>query len=161
MLQRIHLAVTLLLFVAVLFLAWTSVQSRRTAARAAEVVATQQTARAELRERLTSWLAKQRAHEPVEHIVIRVGDELELIDAYNETMHVTEKVAADGNILVPELGWVRVAGLTREEVEKALTEALVPYFVATDVKVKVTTAPDALTPALEDELKGLGYKGQR
>ena len=67
---------------------------------------------------------------------------LQIIDSYNEELHnVIESVAADGKVLVPAAGWVPVAGLTREEVEERLNEACKPYFVQTDIKVKVGKPP--------------------
>lgn len=134
MLQRIHLAVTFFLFLAVGFLAWTNLESRRAATMAAEMA---MAARDEAEFRLQEALdAEQRARAKVDHIVIEVGDQLEIIDSYN-SLRVAETVAADGKVLLPEAGWVDVAGLTREEAEKRLTAALRPFFVEVDIKVKV------------------------
>jgi hypothetical protein len=131
MLQRIHFVVTVLLLVAVLGLAWAGQQSAREAARATEMA---MAARAEALERME---AASRARQRVEHIVIEVGDELQLVDAYNPDLCCKVTVAADGKILVPEVGWVAVAGLTREDAEKTLTEVLSRYYVECDVKVVV------------------------
>ncbi len=144
MLQRIHLAVTVFLLAAVVFLIWTN---QRATATAREIA---QAARAEAEQRMLAALdALRRARsEPVEHIVIGVGDVLEINDSYNQELCVTEKVAADGKVLLPDAGWVHVAGLTRQEAEQLLTEACRPYFVEVDIKVKVTEAAEQ---AFEDE----------
>jgi len=119
MLQRIHFAVTGLVFVAVLVLAWTS---RLSAARATEAA--------------MAWRAEA-ARQPVEHVVVEVGDELQLIDEYNPDVHGTVTVAEDGKVLLPEAGWIFVAGKTREQVEEEMTKALAVYFVESQVRVIV------------------------
>ena len=82
--------------------------------------------------------ARDRERLPVEHIIIQVGDELDLVDFANSGMgDSTEAVAADGKVLVPGAGWVHVAGLTREDAEHAITQALQPFYERIDVKVKV------------------------
>lgn len=128
MLQRIHFAVTVSLFVAVLALTWTSYASAARARELAQAMRAEAVAREE---------AARRARQPVEHIVIAVGDHLELVDQYNDELHCKLTVSADGKILVPEVGWVAVAGLTREDAEKTLTEVLSRYYVECDVKVVV------------------------
>jgi protein involved in polysaccharide export with SLBB domain len=132
MLQRIHLTVTVALFIAVLFLGWSSITSGLAAERAAEVAAAM---RADAL-RLVSTAPR----EPVEHVVIEVGDVLEILDDYNAEVSGKQEVAADGKVLLPDAGWVRVAGLTREQAEQALTGALAPYFVHAQVRVRVTKA---------------------
>ncbi len=71
-------------------------------------------------------------------VVIRVGDQLKIQDFNNVGLDITERVARDGMVLVPDVGWVPVAGLTRAEVEKTLSEAYAPFYASPpDVKVKV------------------------
>ena len=118
MLQRIHMTLTLALFLAVLFLGWRSREAERLLR-----AATQQGA--------------LHAREPVDEIVVEVGDVLQIIDEYNRDVCGQQAVAADGRILLPSAGWVRVAGLTRPEVEQALTALLEPYHVQALVRVRV------------------------
>ena len=126
MLQRIHLAVTVLLFVAVLVLAWSARRSNLSAADVARAL------RAEMAEREAA------ARQPVEHVIVEVGDRLQLVDEYNpDAVHGTVTVAEDGKIPVPEVGWVFVAGKTREDVEQELTDVLKPYFLDSKVRVIV------------------------
>lgn len=132
MLQRIHFVVTVLLLVAVLVLAWSTHRSSQAAAQAAEVAAA---LRAEVAERAA---LERRAPEPVAHVIVEVGDRIQFLDERNpnEVKGVVD-VAEDGKIPLPEVGWVFVAGMTREEVEQALTKALAPYFVESEVRVIV------------------------
>lgn len=131
-LQRIHLAVTLLLLVAVLFLAWANHRSSVAALRATEAA---MSLRAEALHRAAE------ARQPVEHVVVEVGDRLQIVDQYNPDVHGVLEVAEDGKVPLPQAGWVFVAGMTREQVEQALTKALEDYFVSSDVRVIVRKAP--------------------
>ena len=83
-----------------------------------------------------AWRAEA-ARQPVEHVVVEVGDELQLIDEYNPDVHGTVTVAEDGKVLLPEAGWIFVAGKTREQVEEEMTKALAVYFVESQVRVIV------------------------
>src|SRR5262249_12321821 len=123
----IHFAVTVLLLVAVLGLAWSAYRYR--------------TALVQAREAERAALLEKKAPEPVAHVVVEVGDQLQFIDENNpnEVKGVVD-VAEDGKIPCPELGWVFVAGKTREEVEQELTKALAPYFVESNVRVIVKKA---------------------
>jgi protein involved in polysaccharide export with SLBB domain len=128
MLQRLHLVATLLLLLAVVGLAWSNVAFRR------EALAQARHQRAEAEARLQEYMARQKARgDPLR---IQTGDKLELID-FHGALHTIETVAGDGKILVPEVGWVAVAGLTREEAEALLTKTLAAYFLDPDIKVKV------------------------
>jgi len=141
-LQRIHLAVTGLLLVAVLGLVWASHRSRVAALRAAEEA---MALRAEALERAAA------ARQPVAHVVVEVGDQLQLVDELNpDAVHAIVTVAEDGKVPLPEAGWVFVHGKTREEVERILTEALAPYFFESRVRVlvkKPTTLQQAVFEA--------------
>ncbi|MSR63266.1 MAG: hypothetical protein EXS08_12560 [Planctomycetes bacterium] len=71
---------------------------------------------------------------------VSIGDTVQFIDTYNpDEVSGTEVVDIDGTILVPEVGAVWVAGYTRTELESYLTQKLAPYYVDTDVKVKIKT----------------------
>lgn len=132
LMQRLHRALTGVLLLAVGLLLWSQHVARARAQVSAQEALLELGQVRELLER-----SRAAALEPLEHIVIGVGDVLELIDPYNETLNVTRSVAADGQFLVPELGWVYLAGLTREEAEATLNQRLEDYFVETDVKVMV------------------------
>jgi len=71
-------------------------------------------------------------------IYVDLGDRIELRDNYQPTeLNVLEEVERDGTVLLPILGHVHVAGMTREEVELFLREKYAPYFDVLDLYVKV------------------------
>ena len=55
-------------------------------------------------------------------------DELELRDDSHKEHRVTERVARDGKVLLPEIGWVEVVGKTREQIEALLAELYSAYY---------------------------------
>jgi PAS domain-containing protein len=75
---------------------------------------------------------------PVDHIVVEVGDVIETLDQHrNVDFGEQAAVQADGKVLLHDVGWVEIAGLTREEVEQRLTEAYAPYYQDLTVNVIV------------------------
>ena len=69
---------------------------------------------------------------------VSLGDTITFIDTYNQDeVKGTQQVDIDGTILLPQVGAVWVAGLTRTELESLLTQKLSPYYVETDVKVSL------------------------
>ena len=70
---------------------------------------------------------------------LAIGDQLEIADGYNPDLNIGATVDIDGTVVLPELGAVRVAGLTRTGVEALLMEKYSPYFDSLDIKVKITT----------------------
>lgn len=70
---------------------------------------------------------------------LALGDTLVISDAYNEELTLTTPVEIDGTVLLPELGAVLVAGLTRTEIEALLMEKYSPYYESLDIKVKIQT----------------------
>ena len=70
---------------------------------------------------------------------VTIGDAITYADTYNADVRGTEVVDVDGTIVLPEAGSVFVAGMTRNELESYLTQKLSPYFVETDVTVRITT----------------------
>lgn len=128
--QRLHFALTVSLAMAVLALAAWNVHSRRVAlAQADRAMA--------LAQELQALLHRDLKPEPVDHIVVGVGDQIELSDRFHPELVANQRVAADGKILVPELGWFHVAGLTREAAEAALTEEARKYYEVADIKLRV------------------------
>jgi len=78
---------------------------------------------------------------PSTHPTIRIGDTVRITDDYNPELNAEKGVAADGKILVPDVGWIHVVGLTREEAEGRLQEACDPFFVDTAIHVEVCRDP--------------------
>lgn len=148
---RLHAVVTALLLLTVLVLSFVVYSSQAAAVAARDVAMREREAalhaRAEAEEQvrsldalLTEYRARVDPQVGVEEIVIRVGDELELFDLHGQ-LRAPVRVAQDGKALIPEVGWVPVAGLTREALERHLTEVLKPYFVEVDIKVLVNATP--------------------
>jgi hypothetical protein len=61
------------------------------------------------------------AREPVESIVIGVGDDLRVKNDVYGNIEQNTQVQLDGQALFREVGWVAVAGRTRQQVEQELT----------------------------------------
>jgi protein involved in polysaccharide export with SLBB domain len=71
---------------------------------------------------------------------IAINDKVSITDSYNKELEVLNAtVDIDGTILLPELGAVLVAGLTRTEIEALLMEKYSPYYDLLDIRVKITT----------------------
>lgn len=71
---------------------------------------------------------------------VAIGDSIGIDDAYQSALQIPSAVVdIDGTVLLPELGSVLVAGLTRTEIEALLMEKYSPYFEQLDIKVKIVT----------------------
>jgi protein involved in polysaccharide export with SLBB domain len=70
---------------------------------------------------------------------LAIHDTLVISDSYNEELSLSKTVDIDGTVLLPELGAVAVAGLTRTEVEALLMEKYSPYYDLLDIKVQIST----------------------
>lgn len=71
---------------------------------------------------------------------ITIGGTLAITDSYNEDeLTVTATVDIDGTVLLPELGAVHVAGLTRTEIEALLTEKYSSYYDSLDIRVSIAS----------------------
>ena len=71
---------------------------------------------------------------------LAIGDLLEINDSFNDDLKgVAATVDIDGTVVLPELGAVRVAGLTRTGVEALLMEKYSPYYDQLDIKARITT----------------------
>lgn len=71
---------------------------------------------------------------------LTIGDHLEINDPNNDELSIASvEVEIDGTVILPELGAVLVAGLTRTEVQSLLMEKYSPYFETLDIKVKIHT----------------------
>jgi hypothetical protein len=119
MLQRAFLVVTLVL---ALGIAWMFLQNRR-------LVAQTEQARAVAMERTAVALQAERElrlqYETSGDLVFRVGDR---VDIRGFSADIVEVVQRDGKLLVPDVGWLDVAGRPRTEVEAELRQALEPYW---------------------------------
>jgi protein involved in polysaccharide export with SLBB domain len=71
---------------------------------------------------------------------VAIGDEIGLDDPYQEELQIQRtKVDIDGTVILPELGAVVVAGLTRTQIEALLMEKYSPYYDLLDIKVRIFT----------------------
>lgn len=71
---------------------------------------------------------------------VAIGDTLSLTDPYHTELDIpSTPVDIDGTVLLPELGAVLVAGLTRTEIQALLMEKYSPYYDLLDIKVRINT----------------------
>lgn len=71
---------------------------------------------------------------------VAIKDTLVVTDAYHaDELNVNLTVDIDGTVLMPELGAVQVAGLTRTEIQALLMEKYSPYYDLLDIKVQIIT----------------------
>jgi protein involved in polysaccharide export with SLBB domain len=68
---------------------------------------------------------------------VTIGDSILIQDAYQEELTTVETVDIDGTIVLPEIGAVHVAGLTRSDLEAFLLQKYSPYFEQLDIEVKI------------------------
>ena len=68
--------------------------------------------------------------------VAEAGDVIETLDQHRQIDFGEQVVVQpDGKVLLIDLGWIDVAGRTREELEQMLTEAYAPYYADLTVNV--------------------------
>ncbi|MCK6446302.1 MAG: polysaccharide biosynthesis/export family protein [Planctomycetes bacterium] len=70
---------------------------------------------------------------------VTLGDTLSIADSYHPELGGAYTVDIDGTIVLPEVGAVYVAGLTRTELEAFLMQKYSPYFAKLDIKVRLQT----------------------
>ena len=64
-----------------------------------------------------------------QEISVEIGDALELVESHGYFARSQNPVVQrDGKVLIPDVGWVDVAGLTREQVEQRLRKSLEPFY---------------------------------
>ena len=86
---------------------------------------------------------------------VRIGDTLGVTDSYHpEELSIQAKVDIDGTVLLPELGAVHVAGMTRTEIEAFLMEKYHNYYDLVDIKVAISTEGKVYYVFGEVELEG-------
>jgi protein involved in polysaccharide export with SLBB domain len=71
---------------------------------------------------------------------VDLNDQIAIQDSYNPDLRVeASRVDIDGTVILPELGAVVVAGLTRTQIEALLTEKYSQYYDRLDIKVRIVT----------------------
>jgi hypothetical protein len=79
-------------------------------------------------------------NDPEEENYATIADTVVFLDTVHpEELSGNQKVDIDGTILLPEVGTVHVAGLTRSEIEARLTERYSVYYEETDIVVDLQT----------------------
>lgn len=72
---------------------------------------------------------------------VTIGDTIQVSDAFHDAeLRATAKVEIDGTVLLPEIGAVHVAGMTRSQIQAFLTEKYSPYYVDLDITVQIRAA---------------------
>jgi len=77
---------------------------------------------------------------PEEENYVTIGDSVLFHDVkHPDELSGTQQVAIDGTILLPEVGHVHVAGLTRSDIRAVLTERYSLYYEETDIVIDLAT----------------------
>jgi len=88
----------------------------------------------------TDGFGKRYTGNAEEENYVTIGDRITITDSFNADLEdLTMKVDIDGTVLLPELGAVHVAGLTRTEIEALLREKYSPVYTELDPMVSITT----------------------
>jgi len=89
----------------------------------------------------TSGFGKSYTGNAEEENYITIGDTLTVTDSYQpEDLRANERVAIDGTVLLPLIGAVNVAGMTRTEIEALLMEKYSPYYDLLDIKARIVSS---------------------
>lgn len=71
---------------------------------------------------------------------VAINDGIGIDDPYNPELRIEKAtVDIDGTVILPELGAVVVAGLTRTQIEALLMEKYSPYYDLLDIKIRIFT----------------------
>ncbi len=140
MLQRLHLATTLVLLIGASLLAargW--VANSAQASQIRQLNAALEELRRGMPLQVRSDGEEDRVFPPrTDMLHLAVGDVIRVQDpSRGVELEATVPVAADGMLLLPEIGWIEAAGKTLEQLDAELSEAYAPYFID---PVHVTTA---------------------
>lgn len=93
--------------------------------------------------------AEAEAKAELQEIVVGVGDALQLVETHGHVQPAQHPVVqSDGKVLIPDAGWVDVAGLTREQVEERLRQRLAPFYEELELYV-VVHKPKSTSPCLK------------
>lgn len=86
----------------------------------------------------TAGFGKSYTGNAEEENYITIGDTLVVTDTYQTAeLEANERVAIDGTVLLPEIGAVNVAGMTRTEIEAFLMDKYSPYYDLLDIHVRI------------------------
>jgi protein involved in polysaccharide export with SLBB domain len=86
----------------------------------------------------TSGFGKSYTGNAEEENYITIGDTLVVTDTYHPIdIGANERVGIDGTVLLPVVGAVNVAGMTRTEIEAFLMDKYSPYYDLLDIKVRI------------------------
>ena len=86
----------------------------------------------------TAGFGKSYTGNAEEENYITIGDTLVVTDTYQPAeLKANERVAIDGTVLLPEIGAVTVAGMTRTEIEAFLMDKYSPYYDLLDIHVRI------------------------
>lgn len=85
----------------------------------------------------TSGFGNRYTGNPEEQNYVALGDQVSITDDLHPELTVTEVVDIDGTIVLPEIGAVHVAGMTRSELEAFLTQKYTPYYDDLSINVKL------------------------
>ena len=66
---------------------------------------------------------------------VTIGDSFSYRDEYETELNDLATVDIDGTVILPQVGAVAVAGMTRTEIEALLTQKFSPYYERIDIKV--------------------------
>lgn len=88
----------------------------------------------------TSGFGKSYTGNAEEENYITIGDTLVITDTYQpQDLQANERVAIDGTVLLPIIGAVNVAGMTRTEIEALLMDKYSPYYDLLDIKARIVS----------------------
>lgn len=88
----------------------------------------------------TSGFGKSYTGNAEEENYITIGDTLSITDTYQpEDLQSNERVDIDGTVLLPVIGAVNVAGMTRTEIEAFLMDKYSPYYDLLDIKARIVS----------------------
>lgn len=88
----------------------------------------------------TSGFGKSYTGNAEEENYITIGDTLSVTDTYQpQDLKASERVAIDGTVLLPVIGAVSIAGMTRTEIEAFLMDKYSPYYDLLDIKVRIVS----------------------
>lgn len=88
----------------------------------------------------TSGFGKSYTGNAEEENYITIGDTLAITDTYQPAdLKASERVAIDGTVLLPVIGAVNVAGMTRTEIESFLMDKYSPYYDLLDIKARIVS----------------------
>ena len=143
--QRLNVTLVALLAIAVGWLAAQTIALRaesRVVARAMEALIAERSTGEAVRESVPGPLT--RPPEPVdpEQIVLHVGDRVTVSDVlcHLSPVSVTDEIDRAGLLLLPDLGRVRLAGLSRPGAETLLNERYREYYEEVEIVIEVRSA---------------------